>query len=175
MTWAIAIVAGGQERSLHNLISEEQKLECWYPVGITLTKPKRKHSPVQVIHPVFSGYLFVTYHPNTLNSLLSDPKYSALMGYLSFEGRMYPIEDEIVVDLKRREAIGEFDELLAKMKEHKSFHKGSKVLISNSVLGPHINGKIGIVLRDCINKTQVLVEVNGLKINLAVAFAEEIS
>ena len=173
--WAIAIVVAGREREAQNLIASEQHLECWYPVGVTLTKPKKKHQPVKVVHPIFRGYIFVTFHPNTLSSLLSDPKYSFLLGYISSEGSMFPLDDEVVQDLKSREAAGEFDDMLAKMKERKTFHRGDKVLIRNSVLGNHINNKTGVVLEECINKAHVLVDVNGMKLKLAVAFAEKIA
>ena len=174
-SWAIGIVVTGRERLVQNMIAEEQQLECWYPVGQTLTKPKNKHQPVRVVYPVFHGYIFVAYNPDKLYSLLHNDRYSSLLGYIMSGVEIFAVEDEIVDDIRGRELSGEFDQLLEALRQRKSFAKGDKVLISNSVLGAHINNKVGIVLENAVNKVSVLVSVNGLKVKISVSFAEKIA
>jgi len=173
--WAIAVVVAGREREIQNVFAGEYKLECWYPVGTVITKPKRKHQPIHISQPVFAGYIFVTYRPLMLISLLHEGKLKGLLGYIQDGENVFPLPGEVIADLKRREDSGEFDQLVAKAKERKSFVKGDRVLITNSVLGSHINGKVGIVQENCLNKQNVSVIVSGLKLRMSVAFAEKIA
>jgi transcription antitermination factor NusG len=178
MQWVVAVVVAGNERDIQHKIVEQQKLCCWYPIAVKLTKPKAKHSAVRLVYPAFRGYIFIEYRIGVLMPLLSNPEYASILGYITELGQISIVSDKIMMDLREREASGEFDEALANRLQQEKVRKtllaGDKVLIQNGILGNVLTDKTGVVLADCRNKTEALVEVAGMKIKISVSFLEKI-
>jgi hypothetical protein len=110
--------------------------------------------------------------------LLSNPEYASILGYITELGQISIVSEKIMMDLRAREASGEFDDALANKMRQESIRKtllaGDKVLISNGILGNVLTDRTAVVLADCHNKTEALVEVSGMKIKISVSFLEKI-
>ena len=135
-----------EERAASNLVSG----------GIEVLAPKlkirkfREGKFVQVIEPMFPGYIFVRFHPVEEFRMV---KYArGVKTIVHFGGRIVPLQDEMIDFIRAR-----LDNGVASVKKSK-IQKGEKVLIKD---GP-FKGLSGIFESELEGKERVAILLDGV-------------
>jgi len=106
---------------------------------------------VQMVEPMFPGYIFVKFHPVEEFRLV---KYTrGIRTIVNFNGKIIPLQDEMIAYIKSR--LGEGDIATIQKKELK---KGEKVIIQE---GP-FKGFSGIFEKELDGKERVAILLDGV-------------